>query len=48
MMESNTGWLKGTPAAAKAQLAQMAAAGVDRVCISVNCDLHREMLPLLT
>jgi hypothetical protein len=28
-------------------LAALAAAGIDRVMLSVNCDVHREMLPLL-
>ena len=42
-----TNWIIGTPDQAKAQLDALAAAGIDRALISVNCDLHREMLPLL-
>ncbi len=40
-------WLKGTPSEVQAQLEALAANGIDRVMVSVNCDLHREMLSLL-
>jgi alkanesulfonate monooxygenase SsuD/methylene tetrahydromethanopterin reductase-like flavin-dependent oxidoreductase (luciferase family) len=47
MMNAETGWLRGTPAVVQGQLAELSAAGVARALVSVNCDLHREMLPLL-
>jgi alkanesulfonate monooxygenase SsuD/methylene tetrahydromethanopterin reductase-like flavin-dependent oxidoreductase (luciferase family) len=47
MMDSRANWIMGTPEQARAQLAALAGVGVDRVLVSVNCDLHREMLPLL-
>ena len=37
----------GTPDQAKAQLAALSKAGIDRGLLSVNCDLHLDMLPLL-
>jgi len=47
MLDSRENWISGTPAQAQAQLEALAAAGIDRALISVNCDLHQEMLPLL-
>jgi hypothetical protein len=38
----------GTPADVQSQMKALAEAGIDRVIVSVNCDQHREMLPLLT
>jgi alkanesulfonate monooxygenase SsuD/methylene tetrahydromethanopterin reductase-like flavin-dependent oxidoreductase (luciferase family) len=40
-------WLIGTPSDVQAQLQALSQAGIERVMVSVNCDLHREMLPLL-
>jgi alkanesulfonate monooxygenase SsuD/methylene tetrahydromethanopterin reductase-like flavin-dependent oxidoreductase (luciferase family) len=40
-------WLRGTPSEVAAQLERLAASGIDRVMVSVNCDQHREMLSLL-
>jgi alkanesulfonate monooxygenase SsuD/methylene tetrahydromethanopterin reductase-like flavin-dependent oxidoreductase (luciferase family) len=48
MMNAETAWIMGSPDQAKAQLARLEEAGVARALLSVNCDLHREMLPLLT
>jgi len=48
MMNAETAWIMGTPDMAKTQLSNLQAAGVARALLSVNCDLHREMLPLLT
>ncbi len=47
MMDNLGTWLLGTPDQVADQLAALAAAHVSRVIVSVNCDLHREMLPLL-
>jgi len=47
MMDSRDNWIFGTPAQAQSQLAALAAAGIDRALISVNCDEHLAMLPLL-
>jgi alkanesulfonate monooxygenase SsuD/methylene tetrahydromethanopterin reductase-like flavin-dependent oxidoreductase (luciferase family) len=47
MLSSRDNWIVGTPDQVSAQLASLAQAGVDRGLLSVNCDLHREMLPLL-
>ena len=47
MLESREHWIAGTPEQATDHLAQLEAAGIARVLLSVNCDLHREMLPLL-
>jgi F420-dependent oxidoreductase-like protein len=47
MLDSRENWISGTPDQAQAQLDALAAAGIDRALISVNCDLHLEMLPLL-
>jgi alkanesulfonate monooxygenase SsuD/methylene tetrahydromethanopterin reductase-like flavin-dependent oxidoreductase (luciferase family) len=47
MMDSLTTWLSGTPADVHVQLAALSEAGIARMMVSVNCDLHREMLPLL-
>ena len=48
MLASRDNWIVGTPDQAQAQLAALAAAGVDRALLSVNCDLHRDMLRLLS
>ena len=48
MMNAETAWIMGSPEQARAQLARLEEAGVARALLSVNCDLHREMLPLLT
>ena len=47
MMDNFATWLMGTPDDVANQLTALADAGVSRVMVSVNCDLHREMLPLL-
>jgi alkanesulfonate monooxygenase len=47
MLSSRDNWVVGTPEQAQASLAALARAGVERALLSVNCDLHREMLPLL-
>jgi hypothetical protein len=47
MMDSQPNWIMGTPEEAGAQLAALGQAGIDRALLSVNCDLHLEMLPLL-
>jgi alkanesulfonate monooxygenase SsuD/methylene tetrahydromethanopterin reductase-like flavin-dependent oxidoreductase (luciferase family) len=47
MMNTRPNWIVGTPEQAHTQLAALANAGIDRALLSVNCDLHREMLPLL-
>jgi probable F420-dependent oxidoreductase len=47
MMDNLSTWLMGTPDQVAEQLAALEAAGAARVMVSVNCDLHRQMLPLL-
>jgi alkanesulfonate monooxygenase SsuD/methylene tetrahydromethanopterin reductase-like flavin-dependent oxidoreductase (luciferase family) len=47
MLDSRENWISGTPEQAQAQLNALGAAGIDRALISVNSDLHLEMLPLL-
>jgi probable F420-dependent oxidoreductase len=47
MMDNRANWILGTPAQAQAQLEALASAGIDRALISVNCDAHLDMLPLL-
>jgi len=47
MMNAETAWIMGSPEQAQGQLADLEAAGVARALLSVNCELHREMLPLL-
>jgi probable F420-dependent oxidoreductase len=47
MQDGRHSWIEGTPAQAQAKLAALSEAGVDRALLSVNCNLHREMLPLL-
>jgi alkanesulfonate monooxygenase SsuD/methylene tetrahydromethanopterin reductase-like flavin-dependent oxidoreductase (luciferase family) len=47
MMEDLSTWLLGTPDQVQYQLDALAASGVARVMISVNCDVHRDMLWLL-
>jgi alkanesulfonate monooxygenase SsuD/methylene tetrahydromethanopterin reductase-like flavin-dependent oxidoreductase (luciferase family) len=47
MLSSRENWIVGTPDQARGRLTQLARAGVDRALLSVNCELHREMLPLL-
>ena len=48
MLSSRDNWIVGTPDQAHARLAALGEAGIERSLLSVNCDLHREMLPLLT
>ncbi|MDQ6669873.1 MAG: TIGR03560 family F420-dependent LLM class oxidoreductase [Chloroflexota bacterium] len=47
MLDNRDNWIFGTPAQAQAQLDALAAAGVDRALLSVNCEEHLQMLPLL-
>jgi alkanesulfonate monooxygenase SsuD/methylene tetrahydromethanopterin reductase-like flavin-dependent oxidoreductase (luciferase family) len=47
MMDNPSTWLLGTPSDVRGQLNALSEAGIARVMVSVNCDLHREMLPLL-
>jgi alkanesulfonate monooxygenase SsuD/methylene tetrahydromethanopterin reductase-like flavin-dependent oxidoreductase (luciferase family) len=47
MMDNLATWLLGTPDQVADQVAELATARVARMLVSVNCDLHREMLPLL-
>lgn len=47
MMDDLPTWLLGTPDTVRTQLHALESAGVARAMVSVNCDLHREMLPLL-
>jgi alkanesulfonate monooxygenase SsuD/methylene tetrahydromethanopterin reductase-like flavin-dependent oxidoreductase (luciferase family) len=47
MLSSRDNWIVGTPDQAQARLQALAEVGVARALLSVNCDLHREMLPLL-
>src|SRR5699024_10906532 len=47
MMASRANWIDGTPAQAVAQLRALEQAGMARALVSVNCELHLEMLPLL-
>ncbi len=47
MMNAETAWIMGTPAQAAQQIADLERVGVERLLLSVSCDLHREMLPLL-
>jgi alkanesulfonate monooxygenase SsuD/methylene tetrahydromethanopterin reductase-like flavin-dependent oxidoreductase (luciferase family) len=47
MMDDTSTWLLGTPDQVHSQLAALESAGIARVMVSVNCDLHRQMLPLL-
>jgi alkanesulfonate monooxygenase SsuD/methylene tetrahydromethanopterin reductase-like flavin-dependent oxidoreductase (luciferase family) len=48
MMNNETAWIMGTPAQAASQIAALEEVGVSRLLLSVSCDLHREMLPLLS
>jgi probable F420-dependent oxidoreductase len=47
MLAKRETWIAGTPDQAHAQLASLASAGIARTLVSVNCDLHLAMLPLL-
>ncbi len=47
MQDGRSSWIEGTPDQAQAKLEALSQAGIDRALLSVNCDLHREMLPLL-
>jgi alkanesulfonate monooxygenase SsuD/methylene tetrahydromethanopterin reductase-like flavin-dependent oxidoreductase (luciferase family) len=47
MLSTRANWLVGTPDQVRTQLAALADAGIDRVLVAVNCELHRDMLPLL-
>jgi alkanesulfonate monooxygenase SsuD/methylene tetrahydromethanopterin reductase-like flavin-dependent oxidoreductase (luciferase family) len=48
MLEVRANWIAGTPAQAQERLLELAQAGVARALLSVNCDLHTRMLPLLS
>ena len=48
MLSSRDNWIMGTPEQARAQLQGLAEAGIDRALVSVNADLHREMIALLS
>jgi probable F420-dependent oxidoreductase len=47
MMEGRPNWIEGRPDQAAEKLEALSRAGIDRALLSVNSDLHREMLPLL-
>src|SRR5262249_11724044 len=47
MLDFRANWISGTPDQVQDQLAELDRAGIARLLLSVNCDLHREMLPLL-
>jgi F420-dependent oxidoreductase-like protein len=47
MMNAETAWISGTPAIVRRQIKELEAIGVARLLLSVNCDLHVPMLPLL-
>jgi len=47
MMDDTSTWLMGTPDQVRSRLHALEAVGIARVMVSVNCDLHRDMLPLL-
>ena len=47
MLNTRANWIVGTPDQAHQQLAALATAGLARIMLSVNCNLHRDMLPLL-
>ena len=48
MLSSRPNWIAGTPDVARQQLEALADAGVERALLSVNDDIHFDMLPLLT
>lgn len=48
MLSTRPNWIVGTPDQARAQLAALGRAGIDRAMVSVNCDLHRDMLRFLS
>ena len=47
MQDGRASWIEGTPDQAQGKLEAFGEAGIDRALLSVNSDLHREMLPLL-
>jgi alkanesulfonate monooxygenase SsuD/methylene tetrahydromethanopterin reductase-like flavin-dependent oxidoreductase (luciferase family) len=47
MMSDTATWLMGTPDQVRSQVQALADSGISRIMISVNCEQHREMLPLL-
>jgi alkanesulfonate monooxygenase SsuD/methylene tetrahydromethanopterin reductase-like flavin-dependent oxidoreductase (luciferase family) len=47
MMNNDTAWIMGTPGQAAEQIRTLEQAGVARLLLSVSCELHRAMLPLL-
>ncbi|MBV9168912.1 MAG: LLM class flavin-dependent oxidoreductase [Chloroflexi bacterium] len=47
MLDGRENWIAGTPEEAQERLAHLGAVGIARALLSVNCDLHREMLPLV-
>src|SRR4029077_10037962 len=48
MLNTRPNWIMGTPDQASDQLRALGEAGIDRALLSVNCDLHRDMVALLT
>jgi alkanesulfonate monooxygenase SsuD/methylene tetrahydromethanopterin reductase-like flavin-dependent oxidoreductase (luciferase family) len=48
MLSSRDNWIMGTPEQARAQLQGLAEAGIERALVSVNADLHRDMIALLS
>lgn len=47
MMDDLSTWLIGTPDDVRAQIQALAEAGIDRLMLSVNTEIHRQMLPLI-
>jgi alkanesulfonate monooxygenase SsuD/methylene tetrahydromethanopterin reductase-like flavin-dependent oxidoreductase (luciferase family) len=47
MLDGRANWIAGTPAQVEERLAELSKAGIARALLSVNCDLHRDMLPLI-
>lgn len=47
MLDDRANWIEGTPDQAQKKLEALGEAGIDRALVSVNCELHQQMLPLL-
>jgi alkanesulfonate monooxygenase SsuD/methylene tetrahydromethanopterin reductase-like flavin-dependent oxidoreductase (luciferase family) len=47
LLATRPNWIEGTPDQARTKLDALGRAGIERTLVAVNCDLHREMLPLL-
>jgi alkanesulfonate monooxygenase SsuD/methylene tetrahydromethanopterin reductase-like flavin-dependent oxidoreductase (luciferase family) len=47
MFNTRDNWIVGTPEQSHRHLMALAEAGIERLMLPVNCDLHLEMLPLL-